>query len=293
MSTVAVSPDTRKVDVLTITLFLAALAHALLILGLGFQPFLQEMRTPPALEVILVQQTTDSEAPEEADYLAQSAQDGGGQSDDNARPASPFASQQDLDTDGLAATPVLASSPEPAKPGAEPILTTVFSQDDVKTDDSEQETTKDIARKDTILIEENLDIARLAAEIERQQEEFAKRPKKKWLNARTHEATSAEYMYRWVEKVERIGNLNYPDEVRRKKLTGALMLSVGIYKNGDIESITVEESSGHRLLDDSARRIVELSGPFAPLTGSLAEETDILYIVRTWEFNSSNSVISY
>jgi len=288
-----VSNYTRTPDVLTITLFLAALLHALVILGVSFQPFLEEMRTPAALEVILVQQNEDTEAPEEADYLAQSAQDGGGLSEENARPASPFASEHDIDTQGLAPAPIEAATPDGADPAAESTLTNVFSVDEIKTEEVEAEESAEIENQDTILVEENVDIARLAAEIERQQEEFAKRPKKKWLNARTHEATSAEYMYRWVEKVERIGNLNYPDEVRRKKLTGSLVLVVGIYKNGEIESITVDESSGHRLLDDSAKRIVELAGPFDPLTGSLAEETDILYIVRTWEFQSSNSVISY
>jgi len=138
-----------------------------------------------------------------------------------------------------------------------------------------------------------MDIARLTAEIDRQQQKFAKRPKKKWLNARTRESASAEYMYRWVEKVERIGNLNYPDKVRRDKLTGALVLIVGIHKNGEIESLTVDESSGHQILDDAALRIVELAAPFEALSGKLAEETDILYIVRTWEFQSSNSVVSY
>ena len=134
---------------------------------------------------------------------------------------------------------------------------------------------------------------RLSAVIERQQEEFAKRPRKTYLNARTHEATSAEYMYRWVERVERIGNLNYPEDIRKNELTGTLLMTVGIYKTGEIESIIIEESSGFTILDASAQQLVELAGPFEPLTGKLAEETDILYITRTWDFQSSNSVISY
>lgn len=283
----------RQPDVLTIALFLAAVIHAILLLGISFRPFLDELRTPPALEVVLVQAFDNAEKPEEADYLAQFSQDGGGETDDNARPSSPFASQVEDESDGLAATPLRASSPAPSPESAEDIVTNVFSEKELKT-----ELTTDTSRETdtppgTILIEQNMDIARLAAEIDRQQEEFAKRPKKKHINARTTETASAEYMYRWIEEVERVGNLNYPDDARRRQLTGALILVVGIYKNGDIESITVDESSGHKILDDAAVRIVRLAGPFEPMTGELAEQTDILYIVRTWEFQSSNSVISY
>lgn len=292
MTADAVSPASRQPDVLTIALFVAAAAHAIVLLGVSFRPFLDEMRTPPALEVILVQKS-DAEKPDEAAYLAQSSQDGGGDTDENTRPSSSFSSQVDSNTDGLAATPIQASSPTPAVESAEDIVTAVFAEIEVKTEQTTDATEQVDAPEGMVLIEQNMDIARLAAEIDRQQEEFAKRPKKKHINARTTETASAEYMYRWVEQVERVGNLNYPDDARRRQMTGALILIVGIYKNGEIESITVDESSGHKLLDDAAVRIVELAAPFDPMAGQLAEETDILYIVRTWEFQSSNSVISY
>lgn len=292
--TTAATSQHQQSDVLTIALFVAAIAHAIVLLGVSFQPVLEEMYTAPALEVILVQKTAAAEEdPDEASYLAQSSQDGGGQTDENTRPSSPFASDIDSDADGLASAPVQASAPAPAENSAEEIITAVFSDKQVATEITTEVTDKIDAPADTVLIEQDLEIAKLAAEINRQQEEFAKRPKKKHINARTKEAASAEYMHQWVEQVERVGNLNYPDAARRNELTGALILVVGIYKNGEIESVVVDESSGHALLDDAAVRIVELAGPFEPMTGRLAEETDILYIVRTWEFQSSNSVISY
>lgn len=293
MNATAINPEPKpEPDKLIITLFLAAAVHGIIILGVGFQPWLEELRTPPALEVILVEKSP-SEAPEEADYLAQASQDGGGESDENNRPSSPFISQQDFDTDGIAPAPMVASAPEPVDAASETVLTTVFSEREVVTEEVPSEVTPVIRNTDLILIEQNLEIARLSAEINTQVETLAKRPRKKFLNARTREAASAEYMFHWVEQVERIGNLNYPDDARRRNLTGALVLVVGIFRNGNIESITIEESSGHKILDDGAMRIVELAAPFAPLTGSLAEETDILYIVRTWEFQSSNSITSY
>lgn len=279
-------------DKLMLTLFLAAAMHGIVILGVGFSPWLEEMRTPPALEVILVEKRP-SDTPEEADYLAQAAQDGGGESDDNARPSSPFVSQQDFDTDGIAPAPMEASAPAPVDTSTDAVLTTVFSEQKINTDEARTEAIPDIKNEALLLIEQNLEIARLSAEINSQVETMAKRPRKKYLNARTHEAASAEYMFHWVEQVERVGNLNYPDSARQQNLTGALVLVVGIFRDGTIESVNIEESSGHRVLDDAARRIVEMAGPFAPLSGKLAEETDILYIVRTWEFESSNSITSY
>ncbi len=286
------SIDTNKPDVLTIALFGAAAIHAVVILGVSFEPFLKEMRTPPPLEVVLVQKS-DSERPEEADYLAESAQDGGGESDDQARPSSPFTSDLDVDSDGIAPTPMIASEPTPTNAADDAVLTTLYADREVKSDTEEQEISEEAKLQAEIKVDHSFEIARLQAEIDRQQEQTAKRPKKKWLTARTHEATSAKYMYRWVEKVERIGNLNYPDAVRRNRLSGAVVMTVGILKNGAIESILIEESSGQRILDDAAKRIVQLASPFEPLVGQLGDETDILYITRTWDFQSSNSVVSY
>ena len=284
--------DTRNPDALTVTLFVAAALHAILILGLGFVAPTRAVTAPPSLEVILVQEAPE-EAPEEADYIAQISQDGGGESDANDRPSSPFASALDVDSDGVAPVPIEATTPEPVEASAEEALTATFSDTEIAVDTERESLSEDVGRTDEIVVEQNLDIARLAAEIDRAQEKFAKRPKKMFINARTAKAASAEYMKYWVEKVERVGNLNYPDAARRARLTGALQLTVGIYKNGDIESITFEESSGQRVLDDAARRIVELAGPFQALEGSLAEEADILYITRTWDFRGDNRVTTY
>jgi protein TonB len=292
MSAVVESPQHHQPDVITIALFVAAAVHAIVLLAVSFRPFLDEMRTPPALEVILVQES-DSEKPDEAAYLAQFSQDGGGETDENTRPASPFASDLAVDSDGLAPIPILASAPSPSSESADDVITAVFSEFDVKSGQTAETSDEVDAPTGTVLVEQNVDIASLTAEIDRQQQEFAKRPKKKHINARTTETAAAEYMFHWIEQVERVGNLNYPDDARRAKLTGALILIVGIFKNGGIESVTVDESSGHTLLDDAAVRIVELAAPFKPMSGKLAEETDILYIVRTWEFQSSSSVVSY
>jgi len=262
------------------------------ILGVSFIPSQDEMRTPPPLEVVLVEKN-NTEAPEEADYLAQASQDGGGESDANDRPTTPFVSQQDFDTDGVAPAPIEASAPKPVPENANAVLTTLFSEEVAELQTEKQDEIPAVDKQNDIVVDQDLEIARLSAEINAQVEKIAKRPKKTFLNARTRESAAAEYMFNWVEKVERTGNLNYPEAVRRKKLTGALVLVVGIFKNGEIESINIDESSGHQLLDEAAINIVKMSAPFSPLSGELAEQTDILYIIRTWEFKSSNSITSY
>lgn len=286
------SEENGHPDRLVLMLFIAAALHAIIILGVSFSPVLQEMRTPPALEVVLVE-PTESETPDEADYLAQTAQDGGGENDDNARPSRPFVSEQDFDTDGIAPTRMQAQAPNSQTQQSEEILTTVFADREVDSRIEDDETAPELPQKDAPLVEQNLEIARLSAEVNLRLEEYAKRPKKTWLTARTHASSAASYMYGWVEQVERVGNLNYPDDARRDQLSGSLVLVVGILKDGSIESLTIKKSSGHAVLDDAAQRIVRLAAPFPPLTGELADQTDILYIVRTWEFNTTNTISSY
>ena len=125
-------------------------------------------------------------------------------------------------------------------------------------------------------------IAQLAAELRQQTEALAKRPKKKFISANTKEYVYASYMRGWSDRVERIGNLNYPDEARQRKLYGDLLLTVGLARDGGIKNITIIKSSGQPLLDAAAERIVRLAAPFPPLPKDAS--VDELYITRTWQF---------
>ena len=96
----------------------------------------------------------------------------------------------------------------------------------------------------------------------------------------------------WRAKVERIGNLNYPEIARTQKIYGNLTLTVSIRSNGSVEDIEINRSSGQRILDASAVRIVKLSAPFPPFPPDIAKDTDILSITRTWTFTSSDKLES-
>ena len=134
------------------------------------------------------------------------------------------------------------------------------------------------------LLTNSFKIASLSAEIRRKMESKAERPRRKFISASTKEFRYASYMEAWRAKVERVGNLNYPDQARREKLSGSLILDVALNQDGSINQITVRRSSGHKILDDAAVRIVELASPFAPFPDHIREETDILHITRTWQF---------
>ncbi len=136
----------------------------------------------------------------------------------------------------------------------------------------------------TALMTNSFKIASLSAQIRRKLQAKAERPRRKFISASTREYKYASYMEAWRAKVERVGNLNYPEAARKKKISGSLILDVALNNDGSINQITVRRSSGHKVLDDAAIRIVELASPYSPFPDHIREETDILHITRTWQF---------
>ncbi|OGS90220.1 MAG: energy transducer TonB [Gallionellales bacterium GWA2_60_18] len=138
------------------------------------------------------------------------------------------------------------------------------------------------------LVQRSLEIARLEAQISKNNDAYQKMPRRKFVGARTREYRFAQYIEDWRIKVERIGNLNYPEEARRQQIYGKLQLSVSIRADGSVENIEVSRSSGQRILDAAAMRIVKLAAPYAALPPDITRDTDILTITRTWSFTSSD-----
>jgi protein TonB len=134
-------------------------------------------------------------------------------------------------------------------------------------------------------MQESMTMARLQPGIQRDRESKSKLPRRKWISANTREYEFAAYMQAWVAKVERVGNLNYPEEVRKMKLTGDLVMTVGIHADGSVESIDIQRSSGKPQLDQAATRIVRLAGPYSPLPEHINTSVDVLHITRTWRFS--------
>ncbi len=271
-------------DRLSLTLLFATVIHAVLIFGVGFTDEDSPGSALPALDVILVQSATQ-ETPDKADFLANAAQAGGGTSEEAKRPTQVFTSPVPKPEEGVAPMPVRAAAPapKPAETAPTPVLTQDQSALQVSPVQPREERRQRELPRDEIPIERSMEMARLASELDRQAQAYAKRPKRKFISANTREYAYANYMAAWVARVERVGNLNYPDEARRRKLEGSLVLTVAINKDGSLERIDIIRSSGQAVLDDAAQRIVELSAPFTPVPQG-KEEIDILHITRTWQF---------
>ena len=267
-------------DRLGVTLLFSLVAHAVLALGITFH---YEKAPPrlPSLDVILVQ-SANSETPEKADFIAQASNAGGGESDKAHRPAQPISSALPKPLPGVAPVPLEDGAPRPTPPSPVERLTQRKSDFSVTTDHEAQEA-PELPLAEREAEQRRLEMARLAQEIQRESEQYAKRPKKKYISANTKEYEFAAYMRAWVARIERIGNLNYPDEARRRQLHGQLVLTVGLDRQGRVKSIDVIQSSGHKVLDDAAERIVRLAEPF-PALPETKEKVDELYISRTWQF---------
>jgi TonB family protein len=108
--------------------------------------------------------------------------------------------------------------------------------------------------------------------------------RKKYVGARANEYRFAVYLDNWLKEIERVGNLNYPEEARRNRIHGSLQLTVGIRADGEVESVVINRSSKSEVLDQAAIRIVRLAAPFERLPEDIKADTDILYITRTWTF---------
>ena len=276
-------------DVLGIGLFIATALHAFIILGITFKPF--EISKPEyrqqSLEVMVVRRPAElPQEDEKADFLAQTSQTGGGE---EAHPVKPQIAEAPLP----AALPQPPGPPE-TKPMPQPqrrMVTTEIS--DLQTPpDPPVESPPPMPSARQLLASKNIEIARLTAELERKTLAYAKMPKRKAISASTKEYKYAAYLDAWRRKVERIGNLNYPDQAKRNKLYGNLVLHVAVKADGSVERISVLHSSGHKILDDAAVRIVRLAAPFSPFPNEIRKETDILDITRTWQFLRSGKINS-
>ncbi len=286
----------NAVDRLGLTLFIALSLHAIGILGISFA-FEKPKKLPPAdrtLEIVVVHNKSTTKKPEKADFLAQHSQEGGGTQNKPERPT----------TDSLQPMTKQANKPNrvntPAIPQTDPMasrnkkLVSTKAKAKKKTRDTPKKPKKKLKTFNTtqLLASTNQEISRLTAELSEKTNAYAKRPRRKFVSASTREYKYANYLDAWRRKVERIGNINYPDEARRKKLYGNLVLLVALRADGTIVEIKVRRSSGHKTLDDAAIRIVRLAAPYAPFPTEIRKETDILDITRTWQFLSGNRLLS-
>jgi protein TonB len=309
-------------DRVVVWVFIAAIVHAIIILGVTFVKPDPLVRQASTLDVILVPNRSDNE-PDDAQFVAQANQDGGGTHDESVRPATPVPTPMIGPTAEIVSATLAPSMPSQArakareKPDSEDSAAAIVASDSGPSKDlvkrrppkprprpshlrqarsNPTQAAPAIEPKPSMdaatLVNDSLAYASLSAELDQRLEKYASRPRHKWITTRTRESKYAAYMDAWRSKVERIGNLNYPSAARRERLAGSLLLEVSLNANGSVNEIVLRRSSGHRVLDDAAIRIVKLAAPFAALPASIRRETDILHIERTWQFLPSNRMRS-
>ena len=271
---------------LTLALAASLLLHAAL-LAIHFTPpdFMEKAREQ-ALEVILVNSKSKTR-PNKAQAKAQTNLDGGGNTDEDRRAKTPLPpSARTKEGDRLIEAQRRVAELE-AQTQAQ--MTQLKSARTVNVDKSKVNPVPapepNLSGAD--LASSALAIARLEGQIARQLEEYNQRPRKKFIGARVSEYRFAQYVEDWRQKIERVGNLNYPDAAKGRHY-GSLTLSVIIKANGDLTQVEVIRSSGQTVLDDAARRIVRMSAPFAAFPESIRRDTDELDITRTWTFTNSD-----
>jgi protein TonB len=285
------SYDFSATDRLGLALFVSILAHMVVVLGVTFSAPRVRQPGSESLEITLVQTRSDK-TPDNPQFLAQANQDGGGdvKSPDIARSPLPIMEMSDRNTE----LPVARPQPQEQVTVLKDLValfTGKESERRVRTTEPHPEKKDENRTPERMGLPEkrarDIERARLNAEINRSFQEYQKMPRHKYLNARTQEYKYAAYMDAWRAKVERVGNLNYPEEARRQNLSGSLVLDVAINPDGSVHALQVLRSSGQKLLDDAAMRIVEIAAPYAPLTPDMRADVDILHITRTWEFQET------
>ena len=263
------------------TMVLSVLLHAMVILGIGFAV---EDAAPvmPTLDVILTQ-TKSALTPAQADFLAQAANQGGGEHDKSTRPTAPQAGPLPQPIDGLAPRPLRAQTPAPSPPPDARVISSTNARETMPSPQPRQEIEVTPLPPGQEKIDRDIEMARLAAEIQLRSQQYAKRPKRKFVSASTREYAWAQSLRGWVDRVERVGNLNYPDEARRRRIGGLVVISVAVRRDGSVENTRIVQSSNIPMLDNAALRIVKLSEPFAPLPRT-QDDPDVLHVTRTWQF---------
>jgi protein TonB len=275
-------------------IFLSACAHALLVLGVGFT-YLTDANNEATIEVTLAQYRSQIQ-PDDADFIAQENQTGSGSQHEATVPSSPFLSDlNDADINEVRPAPeaqVLNETPEQPNLTA---LTSINAEQVIAQQRNAPEQEEKQALSEQSSSEEiSLAIASLQAQLDLQQQAFARQPRKYTLSsASARKSHEASYLDSWRRRVEAVGNINYPVQARQQQVYGNVRMLIALNASGQISETRIIQSSGESLLDQAAVDIVNLAAPFEPFPEELKAEADILEIVRTFRFHEGNTLSSY
>ncbi|MCT7357746.1 energy transducer TonB [Thalassolituus pacificus] len=287
MSATAVTSSDR----LSFALFLALLIHAVIILGISFTASDRD-NLSKTLEVTLATYKSDK-APEQADFIAQENQEGSGTLDEARMLTTDVeATFHANEINETSPQEQQASAPRQVQGNRQLVTTSGSSRNKVTSEQERRAMQVDLPDgPEKTLLERSLEMASLEAKLDSLRQTYAKQPRIQRLTAAsTMKANDAYYVNSWRRKIEQMGALNYPREAESCFDNCRLRLLVAINPDGTINELRILESSGKKVLDDAALRIVRLSAPFAPFTEEMRKQTDILEIIRTWQFKGNRYI---
>ncbi|MTI14973.1 TonB family protein [Sansalvadorimonas verongulae] len=267
---------------IAISALIAIAFHGFLLYGLSFALQAPE---PPARTLEITLATFPSEKPpEKADYLAQENQQGSGSLDEKALPSSDVKAAFQSDKPNTVQLQQQEAQLPESQPKKAKRITSTRSDTKVAAEDVQKKPNPVPSEKPPRpQIDLSKEIASLEADFFRKRQAYAKKPVVHRINSASTRKADVYYQEAWRRKVMRIGTINYPVEARKKKIYGELRLAVQIRRDGSLKGIEVVHSSGHKVLDESAKNIVRMSSPFSPFPPEL-QEYDVIEIIRTWRF---------
>ena len=268
------------------TLPIALVLHAVLIFGVSFAPHMRlNLANPPVLDITLVQTRTEK-TPDKVDFMAQANQEASGTAEEKNRPQSPVSSLQAVEVEGESPVQSEQAAPDTTLKLNQQILTTKGETYKIVEKAPEQpEDNPEIPVGE--LANETQEIAQLLAEVGEAEARYARRPKIHFIDAvSAKSAVEATYIDEWVKKIERIGNINFPEDAIKRNLSGKLILNATLDQQGNVVDAQISLSSGYEVLDKAALRIVKLAAPYPSLPEEIRRKWDQLNITRTWIFHS-------
>ncbi|MFT6791060.1 MAG: protein TonB [Cellvibrionaceae bacterium] len=284
MKSAASNITTSTGDRLSFTLFFASVLHGILIFGINFK-LSQPSESAPSVTVTLATANA-SKIPEEADFIAQTNQVGSGTLEQAKQittdQLSPFSSQTIEQTQLLNEFQASHSAPVERK---KIVATTAETRVNTQADASKASNrTEGEGQRDIRAI--TREIASLNAKLDKQRQQYAKRPRERVLTSVSAKAAKdAAYLNAWTRKVEQVGNENFPREALRRQIVGSLRLQALIKWDGSLIQAKILESSGYQILDNAALQIIHRSAPFLPFPPEIRKDTDQLVVIRTWHFD--------
>jgi protein TonB len=282
------SPDDdgpAKPDRLPPMLFLAALVHGILIIGITFNPMAGREADAISLDVTIVADPERSLNDEDADYLAQASQDGQGNTLLDVRPGALPESEVPLENPGQVSGNSLETT-QAATEAADQVLT---SRSDQELEVPDRPRDEPETREQTAMaLEAGVDLTLPLPQDERASLEIRDdNPRELVTSVDTRESVIAGYLDRWKRKIEAIGVAYFPEEALTRGHTGSPTLEVTIDASGDLQEVVIRRSSGSRVLDQAALDILRRAAPFDPFPEAVSADYDQLRFAYKWEFSRS------